>query len=295
MTNTTRDDLLTDLEKWEASHARWEAEAASSEAEINGIRARMGEAVLADEDQAGILSTKVRDLHDRVDVAKRAAAAAAPKVRQARSAVLMFDADIADRNVAERQKMLTSHTTKTAKLLKQLEDHEGRFVPDGASLTKSRELEWDVARAQLLSDVLRDVAAGEDPMHRFTDGTALGMPLAEFLPPALWGPSAVAPLPTYLHRVDSARSRLDRLDAETAAYVDVEPEIAKLEEKIESLNKTIKARLLSPQPTDEESEFLSGWRWKISQLRSKDEREAALRAETQAELDALTTERAQDA
>lgn len=314
-TSSKRDALVADVRKWEETQARWEAESAACEAEMDGIRDRMGEAVLADENQAKVLTTKLRDLADSADAAKRAAVAAVPKLAAARSAVLEHDACRFDEEAERHAKVLNEHRTKTARLLAQLERHEGRFVyertvtglGDGGAeiigqLPKSYELELRVKRAQLRAAVLRDVAAGRDPLGQggrlsemaaqdLRSGLIFGLPKSEYLSPAISGREAVVPDRRYEDEVQSVRRQLEVHDEEAA--VDVGPQIADLETRIEKLQAEINGRMTTARgkPTVDESERLEGMRYLIMELETKRDTADERRAAIVARLEALTGER----
>jgi hypothetical protein len=309
-TEPKRAALVADVTKWEETQARWAAESAICEAEMDGIRERMGEAVLADETQAQILSTKLRDLADRADVARRTAAAVTPKLKASRSAVLEYDACRFDEQADRHEKVLQEHHAKTAKLLVQLEQHEGHFVHersvtlmgDGVAeitgeLPKSHELELRVRRARTKAEVHREWARGVDPMGpdgcltslTGRDGLVYGLPLTDYFSSAAWGPDAVVPAPAYERRVEAVRAELEQHDAE--AEVDVSPRITELEGKIEKLNAEINGRLRERgKPTRDESETLSGWRFLITELETKRATASERRAEIVARLEALIGE-----
>jgi len=213
---------------------RWQNEVTQVEAEIEKLRASMGEAALEDEARADALPQQLRDLRDRLEVAQRAAAAAEPKLATARAAALEEAAREFDDDADRRRTILGKHDLKTARLLKELEEHEGSYVPRGdlqsvQSLRASDTLDWDespssnvvvkapksallnrdVRLAELRAAMIRDVAVGLDPALRVEPirdvtggGKVYGLSTAELYPAAIYGPDAIVPAPIYRRHVE---------------------------------------------------------------------------------------------
>ncbi|MEJ7633853.1 hypothetical protein [Aeromicrobium sp.] len=321
-TDEKRDQLVAAVNEWAQTHARWEAEAIACAAEGEGIRSRMGQTVLADEAQAAVLSTRLRELSDRRDIARQTAAAAAPHLTAARSEVLEHDACGFDTEAEVLEQILRTHRAKTAKLLAQLERHEGVFVHerraaigmDGlldvkGDLPQSHELEQRVFQARTKAGVLRDLAEGHDPtaqvylhdpgpdgrLTRLADvhGLVHGLPQSDYFTASVWGPGAVVPAPAYEREVDNLRSHLAQHDSDVGNF---DAMIGEKRERLAALQAELDAQPPSRggQVTYEVEELrsktasLGTW---IRELEAEHASAPQRRVEIVAELEALTGDR----
>lgn len=192
--------------------ARWEAELAAATAELESVRDRAGGEVLDDPKAAERLPRVIGDLTARVDIAERAIRAQRPRVGAAERAYLLSEADKLRPAVKRAEGALVRHHEKTAELLRELEEHEGPFVPK-ALLDFEQDLHrpgpkvYDRTRSELLEDelaaarrpvlVLEELAAGRDPM--------LHPDLRDCVPDqvhpgCVWGPDALVPCERYRQR-----------------------------------------------------------------------------------------------
>lgn len=207
--------------------ARWEAELAAVTAELQSVRDRAGGEVLDDPDAAERLPRVIGDLTARVDIAERAIRAQRPRVVDAERAYLLSEADKLRPAVKRAEGALQRHHERTTELLRQLEEHEGRFVPESAlieerwshrstgryvggddsyDLPKSAALEDVLASARRPVLLLEELAAGRDPMLHPDLRDCVPH---QVFPACVWGPDALVPCPMYL--------RFSRAAAEAAA------------------------------------------------------------------------------
>lgn len=230
--STPRELAVAEVDVQRGVVARWEAEVAAATAELESLQTRVGEEVLADESAAGRLTRSMQELRDRIDIASRAVAAAAPKLQAASSSALLAEADEWDAEQARRQLLVDEHDAREQELRGALEAFTGlewqvkqHEVEASGSVRYGDSAERVVIevspRSRLMNAVrvaertawcLREIAAGRDP-H-----TALSKPFEgpawleallpslnrrDFYTPSVWGPDAVMPAPAYLRAMAS--------------------------------------------------------------------------------------------
>jgi len=209
-----RESALADIDHQQGVVAHWQAEKAAAEAELASLQSRAGDEVLADAGAGVQLARDMQSLRDRIDIAARVIGAAEPKLHSARCAVLELDACWWDGEAKRRRERVAKHESRSAALLARLQDHDGRvFVPAeipkdfqygvgyNLGIDKGDILRKDARRAELRAIVLREVAAGRDPLvvlrleMSVIDGTVHGVQPIDLYPAAVAGPDAVLPAP----------------------------------------------------------------------------------------------------
>lgn len=111
--------------------ARWTAEAETARAELADLEARAGGEVLDDETAAERLTASLSALRSRVDVAERAASAAASRLNDARRSVLQVRAEFLREEARALRAAADQRQAKTDRLLAELSEWEGgaRYIP----------------------------------------------------------------------------------------------------------------------------------------------------------------------
>lgn len=209
--------------------AEWEAKGAAATAELESLQERAGEDLLDNPDAEGPIARSMGELRDRIDLAERAVAAQRPRLLLAERRYLAAEADQLEPAVVEAEAELAAHEKKTQRLLGQLQEHEGTFVPEVVLINQQVEIArkvgvverrtWVIPKSEQLRGeleprrrqlaVLRAMAAGEDPMRLAFEW---GVDLSSVLPPCVAGPGAVVPAKAYLDRVDRARALVAELE-----------------------------------------------------------------------------------
>lgn len=227
--------------------AQLTAEKAAAESEAAALQRRAGEEVAADESgtAATRLARSLGDMRTQVEILGQAIAAQEPRVKAAEAAYLEAEAEEAEKPLAAAQAALSRHQAKTSALLKELEEHEGRFISEMEHLDelrfqrrptveitpgmpgtivggtveykapKSFALQAAVEDAQRSVDILRALAEGREP--KVDLGLEGRRTLADVYPACVWGPQALVPAPAYLRAVESAQERLASLDREESS------------------------------------------------------------------------------
>lgn len=225
-----------DLEAAQGLLARWEAEHAAAEAELASLQERAGVEVLDDPEAASTLPRDMSQLRDRIDIAERAVAAQGPRVKTAESAYLHAEADVLEQTVAVARGRLGEHQARTNELLALLREHEGAFEPAKGG-RRSQRLQAELAQAEIRVEILRRMAAGEDPeawlqgqVHP-SIGTVAGLQPHDLYPSCVWGPEAVVRAPAYAAVVGFARVALTELES-GSVHAELEAEIADIREQM---------------------------------------------------------------
>lgn len=233
-TTTTRETAAAEVRTHLDTVTEWQARQIAAEAELESLQDRAGGEVLADESAADRLPKAMQELRDRIDIAARAAAAAAEKLHAARVRVLLLDAEAFDAEAERCRHSLAQHEQTTAELVAALAEHEGRFISvqeasayqgspgvtedhhllQGAPALKSVGLQQALRRAELRAFVCRTVAAGGDPHDELArersmvNGKIAGVMLEDLYPASVWGPDAIVAAPAYLRAVAGGRPEL---------------------------------------------------------------------------------------
>lgn len=201
-----------------------EAQSQSCERDLVALQARAGDAVLDDESGDAVLqiSKAIGEHRDRAQVLGSAIAAQKPRIEAAERAYLNAEADEYEKPLTEARANLARHETMTAGLLRQLEEHEGRFVAEVQHLEtlssgerhglnfgtpKSWALQEAVEAAEQPVEILRSLARGETPTT----------PAGDTWPRCVWGPTALIPAPAYLQTLEQTRGRVANLDKQLEA------------------------------------------------------------------------------
>lgn len=120
----------TELGKAQETVARWQAEAIAKRSELAALEARVGDDVLADENNAERITRQVADLRAAVDTAERTLTAAAQKAADAQINVDRATAAELRDQAAELRNDAAKRQEKTDRLLADLKAHEGPdYVP----------------------------------------------------------------------------------------------------------------------------------------------------------------------
>lgn len=202
--------------------AEWEAKETAARAELAEVQAQAAEALLADPGAEEALATSITQLSARVEIVHRAAEAHRPRVAAAESAWLHAQVAAHADAITPLEDALRQHEAKTARLLKQLDDHEGVFVPEarliGALNSHNRPTSWKVPKSRQLQApltlarrqhrILCELAAGSDPSPLLNEWQ-VG---PEIYPACVMGPEALVPAPAFLRRVQEARDVLVGLE-----------------------------------------------------------------------------------
>jgi hypothetical protein len=248
------------VETQRATLARWEADQAAAEAELASLQQRAGDEILDAPDEARSLARSMQELRDQIDIAQRAVVAQRDRVAAAESAYLSSEADVLEQWVEKARGRLAAHQARTGELLAQLEQHEGRFVPEHQliqersqylggprswSLPKSYVFEQEVTVAERPVLILREMAAGRDPQVLVSKWA---VPAAEVYPPCVWGSSAVVHAPVYLRTLENRRAAQDALELQSIPAL--ERQVAKLEEEVAAAEARGATRELQPAGKD---------------------------------------------
>jgi hypothetical protein len=127
---TPLEKALAEVAKCEETVGRWQADAAAKRAELSSLEDRAGDEVLADESAAVRLAEQATRLRSEIDMADRAAAAAARRVVDARRGVLRARAGELRTEAEGLRAEADRRQTKTDRLLADLAEHEGcQYVP----------------------------------------------------------------------------------------------------------------------------------------------------------------------
>jgi hypothetical protein len=201
-----------------ATVERWEAEQVTKQAELDELEARIGEEVLADETAADRLSASMQQLRDRIRIAVSAAAAARPKVVEAKRAVVLTEAEEWDATARRHRKALAAHEAATGSLLAQLRELDGVDYAAAQGLSKTHRLSRDADRAELHAWTLREIAEGRDPSAELATRRGLVDDLVYGQPASAYYGG------TYGQELDQARRELayQAHDADRRALVDRE-------------------------------------------------------------------------
>jgi hypothetical protein len=222
--STTRDAVLAEratLESWEAKHA-------AAEAELAALERLAGDSILAEPDDAEKVEGKIADARRAVRAAARAIEAQGPRVPVAEARYFAAEADALDAERVAAQRVLDEHDAKTEKLLRQLEEHEGAFVPEvdlikvqhqagtGPNSWKAPKSAAMRSKVRTLGDqvtILRELAAGRDPevWIRANRYNVISGKTVEY-PECVAGPDALVSVPAFLTRTEGARTRLRELE-----------------------------------------------------------------------------------
>lgn len=211
-----------------ATMSRWEAERTAAEAELESLQSRVGGEVLDTPDAAPALAGQLQVLRDRISIATSAVEAARPRAVAAERDYLLAEADALRPVVSKLKAKLAEHESRTDKLLAELEQHEGPYVPQElleearatVSFAPRREIvvprsnliREEISKAELPLIVLTEMAAGNDPQQH--PSVAECTP-AESYPACVWGPDALVKAPAYLRTVTNRREALTALEDET--------------------------------------------------------------------------------
>ncbi|GEP40113.1 hypothetical protein NPS01_37760 [Nocardioides psychrotolerans] len=191
--------------------AQWEAKESAARAELESVQAQAAEALLEDPSAEEALATSITQLTARVEIVHRAAVAHRPRVAAAETAWLQAQAALFATAIPPLEDELRQHETKTARLLKQLEDHEGVYVPEADlrwalapvdrpkswKVPKSRPIHASLTLARRQHRILCELAAGVDPAPLLVEWR-VG---SEIYPECIMGPDALVPVPAFLQRV----------------------------------------------------------------------------------------------
>lgn len=257
-----------DVVEQRATLARLEADTAAAQSALAALQEGAGAAVLDDPEAAGRLAREMQELRDRIDMTGRAVEAQRPRVSAAEAAYLLAEADTLDKAAERPHQALQRHQDRTAELLRQLEEHEGRYVPEHLlieeqlrhsadrfnqswELPKSDTLETAVLEAELPGMLLREMAAGNDPQALLdrrvgADGRIAGRLPREYYPDCVWGPDAVVPAPAYLRAAETATARLAAMRESTIPGA--RAHIAALEADLDEAKVNGNVRELHPGP-----------------------------------------------
>lgn len=213
--------------------AEWEARRTAAAAELASLRERVGAEVLdapgAVEEYAG----SMQQLERIVDIATRAVAAQEPRVTAVEMAYVAAEADALEASVLRpAQEALAKHEARTTELLEELEKHEGKFVPELTlilqrhdvnrqgpltyALPRSQALRGEVTRVERQLQVLRAMAAGEDPQDLVAKWQMWDDPniaLSDVYPACVWGPDALVPAVDFQRRLQASQQRVADLKA----------------------------------------------------------------------------------
>lgn len=233
----------------EAVRADWEARLGAARSELADAESSSGGDLIDDPKSVSRVAKRMQTARDEIELGERALAEAGLRLENARRRVLEHDASEIDQQADRLQAELDKHDARTAELLADLQEHEGRFVPevdwiealrsairsgvanDGApeewEIPKSRLKREQIMRLRLQADVVRDVAAGVDPSIRLRASSAVGD--RSIYPACVWGPDAVVGAPAYLSLVENARARLAEID-ETLGRLPAEIEELEVEQ-----------------------------------------------------------------
>lgn len=224
-------------------------EKAAAEAELAVLQQSAPEAYLNDESGSSRdkVARDLSELRERVDIIARAIPVQQQRVVTAESSYLTAKADEYETAAVEAREALERHRARTSELLRQLEDHEGRylsaaevsdrmsfeelkvFVAGGSgtvsySVPKSRALLKTVERAERSVAILRALADGRTPAIQLWSGETV----ADAYPPCVWGPDALVPAPTYVREVEAAQHDLDGVERRAA---ELKERLARTEER----------------------------------------------------------------
>lgn len=202
--------------------ARWETTRQEAAAALAELQSGVGAEALADPQAALALPRQMQEQRDRIEIADRALDAQRSRVAAAESEYLLAEADLLERAVAAAAAALEQHEARTAELLRALEAHEGRYVPeseiaefDSGALVRDGRVEYTMPRSRILRAeletaekrvwILREMAAGRDPhpalraQLSIVDGKwwGTGITLEELYPACVWGPDALVTAPAY--------------------------------------------------------------------------------------------------
>lgn len=125
------DKAAGEVTKLQEQLARWTAEREAARAELADLEGRAGGEVLDDESAAERLTASLSGLRSRVDVADRAAAAAAERLNEAFRGVLRVRAEYLRSEAEALRVEAEQRQAKTDRLLAELSEWEGgaRYVP----------------------------------------------------------------------------------------------------------------------------------------------------------------------
>lgn len=217
--------------------ANWQDKLAAAGRELESLQERAGAQILDNPGAAEDIEGKLTALEVRSRIAEKAIAAQLPRVMVAESRYISAEADVLEQPLEELRAELARHEAKTDRLLKQLVDHEGPYVPEVALIQAQRQLNllnpptsWQIPKSVLLQEeierrsrvveAMRTLAAGEDPAQLFH---AWNVDAHTIWPSCVWGPDALVPAPSYLQAVERARSVVRELE-ELAAKLPSEVE-----------------------------------------------------------------------
>jgi hypothetical protein len=254
MTTTRRHEARRDRDVESARAKLDELEAArmAAEGELGALQEGAGDQVLDDPSAAARVVASMAELRAKIDLSTRAITAQHLRIESARLAYFAAAAEGLEAAVEQAREALEKHNKTTARLLKQLESHEGEYVPaevvanlqrsdargyDAQPRTRraptSRTLQRDVAVAEKRVWVMRELAAGRDPHPTLQaqasvyDGTWDGTPIESLYTAGTWGPGAVVPAPAYVLHHDGAVTRAhgllnDLLTAQATLETEIE-------------------------------------------------------------------------
>ncbi|MBS45222.1 MAG: hypothetical protein CMH83_19035 [Nocardioides sp.] len=210
---------------------RWESEQATAQAELEALRERSGAALLDDPGSLDEVAGTISRLESRSMLAGKAAEAQRLRVMVAEAEYLAAEADALEPDLAAVEAALAEHDAKTARLLAQLERHEGRYISRQEHDRVVSQIAWQTGgvhspggevgpprsarmrnRARKLQrhiTVLRELAAGRDPEPLLREWRTMA---AEAYPDCVRGAGALVPTPAFLRSVDHARRRVDELE-----------------------------------------------------------------------------------
>lgn len=199
--------------------AGWREKGSTAQEELASLQATAGVEFLDDPEAATRLVQQMATLRDQATVADRAADAAQQRVAAAERDYLLAEADVLDKVVERARERVQTHRQRTAELLAQLLEHDGRFVLDGASKSWALEHPAEVAKTQ--AQILRLLAEGQDPeswlqqeANRTFDGRIAGLLPAELYPDAVSGSNALVPAPYFVATARATQSIMAETEAE---------------------------------------------------------------------------------
>lgn len=268
-----RDEVLAQREVL----AQWQGRKAEAAVELGRLEDRAGVAILDNPDAEDEVDETISRLRRRIRNADKAIEAQRPRIMIAESAYLAAEADVIEPRLQEINERLAKHEAVTVRLLKELEEHEGVFVPERrlinamispgvvwvgdrptvTKLEKSNQIRREQRTVLFQVEYLRKMAAGEDPrplVYQWPDSHGPAP-----VPECVQGPDALVPTDEYLEAVDRARGvveELERLQARlpheiaTKRYEDSRtgladappsPGVLRLEQRLEELPAEIAA------------------------------------------------------
>jgi hypothetical protein len=165
-------------------HTRWSAELDTRRAELDQLRQRVGDALLADPDAGPKLATEQIGLEVQVQQAEQAVAAAAARLPQLRRQALAVQVDMLEARAEALSDAASRHENRTRELLAPLAEHEGTSVDavSWAGVAKTAQLRQAADQMRAKAREWRRVLAADRPDQEARIAQSLRFPQLELGP-----------------------------------------------------------------------------------------------------------------